>query len=164
MASLNLRDAYLHIPIYPELQKFLEVAIWWGGKVGQFKFRAFLFGLSKKTEFFLKVLEEALALFKTKGAIHCPLSGWSFFLLTQKRPARKGPSGGNSFSAESMVDHKLGKIRSHPIERNSVFGVQGGFSDTKGVPPGGERYSRWWRHLPCFSAIFQFPSEWPCSS
>lgn len=56
--SLDLKDAYFHIPIHPTSRKFLRVCLM--GKV--FQFRALPFGLSSAPWLFTKVMAEIKAL------------------------------------------------------------------------------------------------------
>ncbi|XP_077331855.1 uncharacterized protein LOC143974400 [Lithobates pipiens] len=72
MASLDLRDAYLHIPIREDSQKYLRIAILWGSQIRYLQFRALPFGLSSSPRIFTKVLAEALAPLRLKGIAVIP--------------------------------------------------------------------------------------------
>ncbi|XP_077308637.1 uncharacterized protein LOC143927975 [Lithobates pipiens] len=72
MASLDLRDAYLHIPIQEDSQKYLRIAILWGSQIRYLQFRALPFGLSSSPRIFTKVLAEALAPLRLKGIAVIP--------------------------------------------------------------------------------------------
>ena len=67
MASLDLRDAYLHVPIAPASQKFLRLAINLGTSVWHLQFRALPFGLSSSPRVFTKIMAEALEPLKLRG-------------------------------------------------------------------------------------------------
>lgn len=43
MVSVDLKDAYYHIPIHPEFQKYLRVAIKMGSRIIHLQYRAFPF-------------------------------------------------------------------------------------------------------------------------
>lgn len=63
MISVNLQDAYLHVPILPAFQKYLRFA------VGQthLQFQALPFGLCTSPRVFTKILISALAPLREKG-------------------------------------------------------------------------------------------------
>lgn len=67
MVSLDLKDAYLHIPIHQNCQKFLRLAIETGKETLHLQFRALPFGLSSSPIIFTKILAEALAPLRLKG-------------------------------------------------------------------------------------------------
>ncbi|XP_040188033.1 uncharacterized protein LOC120920173 [Rana temporaria] len=72
MATLNLRDAYLHVPIHPAFQKFLRIAVKMGTEIRHFQFQALPFGLSSSPRIFTKVLGEALAPLRLKAITIIP--------------------------------------------------------------------------------------------
>ena len=51
VTSINLKDAYFHVPVHPDFRKYLRVAV--GGKV--YQFRALPFGLSPAPREFCRV-------------------------------------------------------------------------------------------------------------
>ena len=63
MASLDLKDAYLHVPIRNNLHKFLALTCW--GKL--FFFRALPFGLATAPWLFSTLVEAALVKLRAKG-------------------------------------------------------------------------------------------------
>ena len=63
MASLDLKDAYLHVPIRRNLHKFLALTCW--GKL--FFFRSLPFGLATARWLFSLLMEQALAELRNKG-------------------------------------------------------------------------------------------------
>ena len=63
MASIDIRDAYLHIPIHPRFQKFL--AFQHGSRC--FKFRALPFGLNIAPKIFTAVMKLPLRLLREQG-------------------------------------------------------------------------------------------------
>lgn len=67
MATLDLRDAYLHIPIHPAFQRFLRPAVKMGTEIRHFQFQAFPFNLSSAPCIFTKVLGEVLAQLRLKA-------------------------------------------------------------------------------------------------
>lgn len=72
MATLDLRDAYLHIPIHPAFQKFLRLAVKTGMGTRHFQFQALPFGLSSAPRIFTKVLGEVLAPLRLKAITVIP--------------------------------------------------------------------------------------------
>ena len=72
MATVDLRDAYLHIPIRQECQKFLRLAVRLGSATKHLQFRALPFGLSSSPRIFTKVLAEALAPLRLQGVTIVP--------------------------------------------------------------------------------------------
>ena len=63
MASLDLKDAYLHVPIRSNLHKFLALTCW--GKL--FFFRALPFGLATAPWLFSSLIEAVLVKLRSKG-------------------------------------------------------------------------------------------------
>ncbi|XP_077306677.1 ubiquitin-conjugating enzyme E2 U isoform X1 [Lithobates pipiens] len=63
MLSVDLSDAYLHIPIHPAFQKFLRFAI----NHCHFQFRCLPFGISSAPRTFTKVLLPLVAFLRGKG-------------------------------------------------------------------------------------------------
>lgn len=63
MLSIDLQDAYLHIPIHGAFQKFLRFSV---GQ-GHFQFRSLPFGISTAPRTFTKVLLPAIAFLREKG-------------------------------------------------------------------------------------------------
>ena len=63
MASLDLKDAYLHVPIRQNLHKFLALSCW--GKL--FFFRALPFGLATAPWLFTMLVESVLVHLRGKG-------------------------------------------------------------------------------------------------
>ena len=63
MASLDLKDAYLHVPIRQNLHKFLALTCW--GKL--FFFRALPFGLATAPWLFSALIEAVLTHLRTRG-------------------------------------------------------------------------------------------------
>ena len=57
MCKLNLKDAYLPIPIYQAHQKYLR--FWWKGNL--YKYTALLFGLATAPRVVMKVMKTILA-------------------------------------------------------------------------------------------------------
>ena len=72
LASIDLRDAYLHVPIRTSSQRYLRLAISTGKEVKHFQFRALPFGLSSSPRVFTKVVAEALAPLRLEGVSIIP--------------------------------------------------------------------------------------------
>lgn len=67
MVSLDLRDAYLHVPIRWESRRYLRFAVQNGFKMLYFQFNALPFGLASAPHIFTKVLAEALQTLRSEG-------------------------------------------------------------------------------------------------
>jgi hypothetical protein len=63
LTSIDLRDAFLHVPIHPQSQKYLQFV--WRGK--KFQFRTLPFGLSLSPLVFTKILKPLLTWARKKG-------------------------------------------------------------------------------------------------
>lgn len=61
MATVDLRDAYLHIPIHRDFQRYLRLAVKVNSEVLHFQYQALPFGLASSPRIFTKVLAKALA-------------------------------------------------------------------------------------------------------
>lgn len=72
MASLDLQDAYFHIPIEAESQKYLRFAVARGSEVLHFQFRALPFGLSSSPRVFTKLMAEVMAFFHREEILIVP--------------------------------------------------------------------------------------------
>ncbi|CAJ0960520.1 unnamed protein product [Ranitomeya imitator] len=57
----DLKDAYYHVPIHEDFQKFLIVAVSMEGSIHHFQFRALPFGLSAAPRVFTKLVAEVMA-------------------------------------------------------------------------------------------------------
>ena len=73
MVSLDLKDAYLQVPMHPESRKFLRFMV--GGKVYQFK--VLCFGLSTAPQVFTRVMSPVSAIFhRTRVRLRRYLDDW----------------------------------------------------------------------------------------
>lgn len=72
MATVDLRFAYLHVPIHQKFQNFLRLAVRINSEVLHFRFWALPFGLSSSPRIFTKVLAEALALLRVRAITVIP--------------------------------------------------------------------------------------------
>ncbi|MGL5405231.1 MAG: reverse transcriptase domain-containing protein, partial [Propionibacteriaceae bacterium] len=73
MVSLDLQDAYFHVPIHPSSRKFLRFMM--GGKI--FQFRALCFGLSTAPQVFTGILRNVAQWLHLKGVrISMYLDDW----------------------------------------------------------------------------------------
>ncbi|KAG8536531.1 hypothetical protein GDO81_026159 [Engystomops pustulosus] len=68
MCTIDLKDAYYHVPIHKNHQKFLRFAVESPqGKVCHFQFRALPFGISSAPRTFTKVMAEVTAFLRKEG-------------------------------------------------------------------------------------------------
>ncbi|XP_068129719.1 collagen alpha-1(VII) chain-like [Hyperolius riggenbachi] len=58
MATLDIQDAYLHVPIHPAYQQFLRFAVRVGDTIHHYQYRALPFGISSAPRIFTKVMAE----------------------------------------------------------------------------------------------------------
>ncbi|XP_073441685.1 uncharacterized protein [Dendrobates tinctorius] len=72
MAVVDLKDAYYHIPIHSEYQKYLRVALYIRGNLKHFQFRALPFGISIAPRVFTKVVAEMTAFLRIHNTIIIP--------------------------------------------------------------------------------------------
>lgn len=108
MASIDLRDACLHIPIAPQSQKFLRVAVNMGKEVLRLQFRALPFGLSSAPRVFTKVMAEALTPVHLQGIAVIPyLDDLLFFAPFREK-----------------LQEDLGKARSHLESLGWIANIQ----------------------------------------
>ncbi|CAJ0964903.1 unnamed protein product [Ranitomeya imitator] len=68
LASIDIQDAYLHIPIFPSHQRLLRFAV----QEQHFQFVALPFGLTTALRVFTKVMAAAVAIFHTRGVVVLP--------------------------------------------------------------------------------------------
>ena len=73
MVSLDLKDAYLQVPMHPDARKFLRFMV--GEKVYQFK--VLCFGLSTAPQVFTRVMAPVSAILHRMGVrLRCYLDDW----------------------------------------------------------------------------------------
>ena len=69
MVSLDLREAYLQVPMHPDSRKFLRFMVGGGGEVYQFK--VLCFGLSTAPQVFTRVMAPVSAILHRMGVRLC---------------------------------------------------------------------------------------------
>ena len=67
MVSLDLRDAYLHVPFAENSQSYLRLAVDLEGTIVHLQFQALPFGLSSSPRIFTKILAEPIAFLRLQG-------------------------------------------------------------------------------------------------
>ncbi|XP_068136523.1 tyrosine-protein kinase RYK isoform X1 [Hyperolius riggenbachi] len=72
MASIDLQDAYWHIPIELESQKFLRFAVEMEGRIQHLQFRCLPFGITSAPRIFTKVMGELIGDIHRQGIIVIP--------------------------------------------------------------------------------------------
>ena len=72
MITLDLKDAYLHVPISPKHQKFLRFAVQTRQGVRHWQFKALPFGLAARPRIFTKVLAEVVSFLHLQGIALIP--------------------------------------------------------------------------------------------
>ncbi|CAJ0963854.1 unnamed protein product [Ranitomeya imitator] len=61
MATIDLKDAYFHIPIHPRHRKYLRFAVQFNQKILHFQYNVLPFGISSAPRVFSRVMAEAVA-------------------------------------------------------------------------------------------------------
>ena len=85
--SIDLKDAYFHVPIHPSSRKYLRICM--GDRV--FQFRALPFGISSAPWIFTKIFKEIAVILRRKGIQHHQYLddwlnlAWSKLQLEQER-------------------------------------------------------------------------------
>ncbi|XP_077148150.1 uncharacterized protein LOC143808879 [Ranitomeya variabilis] len=72
MAVLDLKDAYYHLPIFIEHQKYLRVAVMMAGQVRHYQYTAMPFGLSIAPRVFTKLMSEVMSYLRLKDTLVIP--------------------------------------------------------------------------------------------
>ncbi|XP_044153533.1 uncharacterized protein LOC122940815 [Bufo gargarizans] len=67
MATVDLQDAYYHVPIYHRHQCFLRIAIYYQGRLSHFQFTALSFGLSSAPRVFSKIMSDVMKFLHLQG-------------------------------------------------------------------------------------------------
>ncbi|CAJ0944865.1 unnamed protein product [Ranitomeya imitator] len=68
LASIDIRDAYLHIPIFPPHQRFLHFSV----RREHFQFTALPFGLAAAPRVFTKVMAAVMSILHSRGLVVLP--------------------------------------------------------------------------------------------
>ena len=109
-ASLDLKDAYLHIPIAPASQRFL--AFEYRGE--SFKFTALPFGLSTSLRVFTRVAGAVVAELRRCGILpFAYLDDWLVLWDSLEQAERQRQSCDHPSPTDRLGD-QLGKVASHP--------------------------------------------------
>ncbi|XP_069600694.1 uncharacterized protein [Ranitomeya imitator] len=66
MATIDLQDAYYHVPVHPTYRKFLRFAVTRGEVIDHFQFNVLPFGLSSAPRIFTKVMSEVMAYIRSR--------------------------------------------------------------------------------------------------
>lgn len=72
MASIDLKDAYYHVPIHPDYQQFLRVAVQVGSQVFHFQYQALPFGINIAPRVFTKLVAEMAAHIREDSSFFVP--------------------------------------------------------------------------------------------
>ncbi|XP_044153028.1 uncharacterized protein LOC122940420 isoform X1 [Bufo gargarizans] len=84
MASIDLEDAYYHIPIHSSSQKYLRTAVQVKGQLLHLQYRALQFGVSQAPRIFTKVVAEMVAFLRSSGIVVVPYLN-DFLFVAQTR-------------------------------------------------------------------------------
>ncbi|XP_073431733.1 protein ILRUN isoform X1 [Dendrobates tinctorius] len=72
MATIDLKDAYFHIPIHPSHRKYLRFAIQQGPEIRHFQYNVLPFGISSAPRVFSKIMTEAVPHIRSQGICIVP--------------------------------------------------------------------------------------------
>lgn len=72
MVCVDLKDAYYHIPIHPDFQKYLRVAVKMGERTLHFQYKALPFGIKIAPRIFTKIVSEMTAHLRESEGIIVP--------------------------------------------------------------------------------------------
>ncbi|XP_018409532.1 PREDICTED: breast cancer type 2 susceptibility protein [Nanorana parkeri] len=137
LATVDLRDAYLHIPMAEEAQRLLRFAIQGPGQTLHFQYKALPFGLSSAPRVFTKVLAEALAPLRLHGIGVIPYLDDLFFASDQE-PLRMHLGGGHAPPEKPRLAHKHGEISIAAVTKGGIFGLPGAHGGRAHVTSGRE--------------------------
>lgn len=88
MVSIDLRDAYYHVPIHPHFQQYLRVAIELGSEVHHYQYQALPFGITVAPRIFTKIIAEVSAHLREREGLLIPYLD-DFLLVGRSRLAVK---------------------------------------------------------------------------
>lgn len=72
MASLDLKDAYYHVPIHRDFKRYLRVAVQIGSQVVHLQYQALPFGINIAPRVFTKLIAEMAAHIREESGIFIP--------------------------------------------------------------------------------------------
>lgn len=72
IVTVDLKDAYYHVPIHPDYQKFLLVAVQIDSQVIHLQYQALPFGIAIAPRNFTKIVAEMAAHIMEEGGIFFP--------------------------------------------------------------------------------------------
>ncbi|CAJ0967008.1 unnamed protein product [Ranitomeya imitator] len=72
MAAIDLKDAYYHVPIHRDYQKFLRVAVFVQGQLKHYQYAALPFGLSIAPRIFTKLMSEVMSFLRSRNIVIVP--------------------------------------------------------------------------------------------
>ncbi|XP_066439008.1 uncharacterized protein [Eleutherodactylus coqui] len=72
MASIDLKDAYFHVPIHEGSQRYLRLAVDMGKGIEHHQFRCLPFGISSAPRIFTKIMAEVAAYLRKKSILIIP--------------------------------------------------------------------------------------------
>ncbi|KAM4028388.1 heterogeneous nuclear ribonucleoproteins A2/B1 isoform 1-T1 [Anomaloglossus baeobatrachus] len=100
MASIDLKDAYFHVPVHPGHRQYLRFAVLHGEEVLHFQFNVLPFGISSAPRIFSKIMAEVVAFIRLQGICLVPYLD-DFLLMAPSAPTLR-----------SHVERSLGILRS----------------------------------------------------
>lgn len=131
IATLNLKDAYLHVPAFQPHRRFLRIAVYLKGSLTHLQFTALLFGISSAPPTYIKVGSAVAGRLVGKGfvkrASYAPVCGHSLFppavmLVYKLREVMSSasnhsnlPGGNYLITSSEKIEHSGG----HAISGNS---------------------------------------------
>ena len=132
MASIDLKEAYLQVPVHPDSRHFLSFVY----RDHVFQFKALCFGLSTAPQVFTRVMVPVSAILHSMGIrMRRYLDGW----LVQSSSLRRGRSAPSSSSSPLTGPRSSAFSRGRPYGKCSSSSSRSGgrkrFKGGKGVAP-----------------------------
>ena len=120
VSSIDLSDAYLHIPIHPNSRKYLRFC----HRSQVFQFTSLPFGLATAPQVFTMIVKEVELMALSRGlGLHQYLDDWLIRSQSQEAHSGSEHSGSGRPNPVLGVDHKSGKIRTETYSGVFVRGL-----------------------------------------
>ena len=130
LVSIDLKDAYFHVPIHPDSQHVLRFHI----DKRTYQFKALPFGLATAPLEFTRIVQEVKLVLQSRGIrVHQYLDDWlvkSKYQASMSCIDKRTHSGG----ARSRLCDKLRKIRARIHTKNQLSGLPFRFDTGKSLP------------------------------
>lgn len=123
MVTLVLQDAYLHVPICQNHQKFLRFAVLMENGPRHWQFRALPFGFSAVPTIFTRILAKAGAYFRIQRVSIVPYLDYFFGLCPREREPCSGSAIDLADLLEIGVEGQSAKVLSDSLPEHVLVGL-----------------------------------------